>query len=418
MSTNVEPPPYDNDTAKTVMDEKTATQPVVDNLDPSLLDPSATASSSRAASDKSALDSQNASRAPSFVSAEAGETIKTPFTDPLPGCKPASSADLTPEQETKYASLLSVVSTWDKIPTTSARNSPTAPITDDERMWLTRECLLRYLRAVKWNPNEAPKRLLATLIWRREYKLETFTPDYISPENETGKQVILGFDNDARPCLYLNPAKQNTQKSERQIQHLVFMLDRVIEMMGPGQETTALLINFKNSSGSSNPSVGQGKQTLTILQGHYPERLGRALISELPWYVTTFFKLISPFIDPVTKSKMKFNEPLSNHVPAQQLWSDYGGEAHFKYSHTDYWPALNAICEEKRKAYKERWVQAGKKVGEYEAYLRGGDQMSLAQLIDHAGKMVDGTDAVGSKERVNEIDNAVAKGVENLKVAE
>jgi len=147
-------------------------------------------------------------------------------------------------------------------------------------MWLTRDCLLRYLRATKWSPTEAPKRLLATLTWRREYGLDTFTPSYISPENETGKQVILGYDFEGRPCLYLNPSKQNTAKSDRQLHHLVFMLERVIDLMGPGQETSALLINFKESSSGSNPSVGQGKQTLVILQGHYPERLGRALISE------------------------------------------------------------------------------------------------------------------------------------------
>ena len=258
-----------------VIDEKTVVQPTVDSLDAST-----TTISSRAPSTKSALASTVTSQAPSFVSATVGEIIKVPFTDPLPSCKPTPRTDLTPEQETKYATLLATVSTWEKIPTSAARGAPTAPVTEDERMWLTRECLLRYLRATKWNSAEAPKRLLATMIWRREYKLDTFTAEYISPENETGKQVLLGFDNEARPCLYLNPAKQNTQKSERQIQHLVYMLERTIDMMGPGQETTALLINFKNSSGSSNPSVGQGKQTLTILQGHYPERLGRALISE------------------------------------------------------------------------------------------------------------------------------------------
>ena len=110
--------------------------------------------------------------------------------------------------------------------------------------------------------------------------METWTPEHISPENESGKQVILGYDNSARPCLYLNPGKQNTKKSERQIQHLVYMLDRVIDMMDPGQETTALLINFKGATGGGAPSVAQGRQVLGILQGHYPERLGRACIAD------------------------------------------------------------------------------------------------------------------------------------------
>lgn len=147
-------------------------------------------------------------------------------------------------------------------------------------MFLTRECLLRYLRATKWDVAGALKRLQSTLSWRREYGADTFTADYISPENETGKQVVMGYDNDARACLYLNPAKQNTKMSDRQIHHLSFMLDRVIDMMPPGQETTALLINFKGAASGNVPSVGQARSVLNILQNHNPERLGKALISE------------------------------------------------------------------------------------------------------------------------------------------
>ncbi len=232
-----------------------------------------------------AAQSSSASVTSQAALKEGGKTeplgpVKEPFPYPLDTCKPVPPADLTADQETKYAALLATVSSWTEIPDTSARNSPTSPITDDERMWLTRECLLRYLRATRWSSIEAPKRLLSTLVWRREYGLKSFTAEYISPENETGKQFIQGFDNEARPCLYLNPSKQNTPRSERQIQHLVFNLERVIDLMGPGQESLALLINFKDSSAGSNASVGQGRQVLTILQSHYPERLGRAIISD------------------------------------------------------------------------------------------------------------------------------------------
>ncbi|OCL07370.1 CRAL/TRIO domain protein [Glonium stellatum] len=302
---------------------------------------------------------------------------KQPLAQPAPSCKPAPRAPFTAEQQTKYNEVLSAVSSWADIPETSARNAPTSPLTDQERLWLTRECILRYLRATKWNTPAAVKRLLETVVWRREYGVYNFTADYIAPENGTGKQVIFGFDNEGRPCLYLNPNKQNTKQSERQVQHLVFMLERVIDLMAPGQETLALLINFKDSSASSNPSVGTGKQVLNILQNHYPERLGRALISHLPWYVTTFFKLISPFIDPVTKSKMKFNEPLTDHVPASQLLRTSGGNVDFIYDHDVYWSALNALCGQKQKECHERWEIAGKKIGESEVYLNGGNEGSV-----------------------------------------
>jgi hypothetical protein len=219
---------------------------------------------------------------PSEVQVQALGPVTTPFPHPLPECKPVPQAELTPDQQRRYDDLLAQIHTWTEIATSNSWRPSKELLTDEDRLWLTQDCLLRYLRATGWDINQASKRLQATLTWQREYGMRGWTPEYISPENETGKQVILGYDNDARPCLYLNPSKQNTAKSDRQLHHLVFMLEKVIDIMVPGQESTALLINFKDTggSGAAGPSVGQGKQTLNILQGHYPERLGRALISE------------------------------------------------------------------------------------------------------------------------------------------
>ncbi|KAF2763920.1 CRAL/TRIO domain-containing protein [Teratosphaeria nubilosa] len=327
--------------------------------------------------------------------------LKTPIPTPSTACKPAPQRTLTPEEETKYATVLAAVSQWTSLPSTTAKGAPSAPIQDHERMWLTRDCLLRYLRATKWKTPDALKRLQATITWRREYGADTFTADYISPENETGKQLVLGYDNEARPCLYLNPAAQNTKMSDRQIHHLCYMLDRTIDMMPPGQESACLLINFKGAATGNVPSSAQARAVLNILQGHSPERLGKALISELPWYVSTFFKLISPFIDPVTREKMKFNEDLKKYIPAQQLWKKYSGDLDFVYEHDTYWPALNEECKRRREAYRARWERAGKRVGEYEAYLRGGEHPSLQQVLDQANGRVDGELADAAAKKLN-----------------
>jgi hypothetical protein len=163
---------------------------------------------------------------------------------------------------------------------TTAADAPREPLTDADRLWLTRECLLRYLRASKWDAAAALKRLAATLAWRREYGLLGFTHEYISPENATGKQLILGYDDRGRPALYLNPSRQNTERSERQLQHLFYNVERVIDLMGPGQESLALLVNFMDTRRGQGASMGQATMTMSVLQNHYPERLGRALITE------------------------------------------------------------------------------------------------------------------------------------------
>lgn len=156
------------------------------------------------------------------------------------------------------------------------------------------------------------------------------------------------------------------------------MLENTIDIMPPHVESMAILCNMKQGAGKS-PSVGQARSFLSIVQTHYPERLGRALVMNVPWMVWTFFKLINPFIDPVTKEKMKFDEDLRKLVPPGQLLKEYGGDVSFEYKHESYWPAYCGLAEERRRGMMERWETAGKVVGESEVYLRGGEEESVGK---------------------------------------
>lgn len=98
----------------------------------------------------------------------------------------------------------------------------------------------------------------------------------------------------------------------------------------------------------------------------------------MPWIVSGFFKIITPFIDPVTREKLKFNDDMKQYVPAEQLWSsDWNGDLDFEYDHETYWPALNEMCKQKREQRLARWAAAGKVVGESEEYLSGGTDVSV-----------------------------------------
>ncbi|KAL9109861.1 MAG: hypothetical protein Q9227_005564 [Pyrenula ochraceoflavens] len=311
--------------------------------------------------------------------------VKKPFAKPLDSVKAPPPRQLNSEQQAKYKSLLEKVLKWTEIPNTLAKNPPKAALTESERMFLTRECLMRYLRATKWNVTEAETRLMSTLSWRREYAVESkLTPEHISVENETGKQLITGFDVDARPCLYMFPNRQNTEKTPRQVEHLVFMLERLLDLMVPGQETLTLLINFSETKSGQGATLAQGRQVLWILQNHYPERLGRACITNLPFYIWGFFKLITPFIDPLTKEKLKFNEEMSLTVPKEQLLEKCGGHVQFEYDHSVYWPALIQLADDRRQKMRERWEKGGKRIGEHEDYMRGAAMPSLveSELLD------------------------------------
>lgn len=60
-------------------------------------------------------------------------------------------------------------------------------------------------------------------------------------------------------------------------------------------------------------------------------------------------------------------------MPPSQLLKTHGGDVHFVYDHDVYWPALNELAAKKRAMMEEKWVEAGKKVGESEYFLRGGE---------------------------------------------
>ncbi|CAA7266872.1 unnamed protein product [Cyclocybe aegerita] len=248
-------------------------------------------------------------------------------------------------------------------------------LTDDEKFWLSRECLLRYLRAVKWkNAHAAIHRLEATLSWRRQFGLyDLVSASHVEPEAVTGKEILYGYDVKGKPAFYMIPSRQNTNEATRQVQYAVWMLERCIDLMEPGVENIALLINFADRA--KNPSIGTARTVLNILQDHYPERLGLALIINVPFLVNAFFKIIMPFVDPVTREKVKFNPHVLKDglfTPDMLMKEWWEGDHDFEYVHEKYWGDLVGLCEKRVTGWKKAWRAQGAKVGQSEwAYKKG-----------------------------------------------
>lgn len=258
---------------------------------------------------------------------------------------------------------------------------------EEECMWLSYECLLRYIRAAKHDVALAIKRIEDTLKWRRDFGIyDILTAELVEPEAVTGKEFLFGYDTCGRPGLYMCPSKQNTEEGPRQIQFVVWILERAIDLMGPGVETLALMINFADKA--KNSSISTARTVLNILQSHYPERLGVSLIAHLPWLLHAFFKLITPLIDPLTRTKMIFNpvqddrglwrsaearakgesndpkEPNARLFELDQLVHDgWGGTQMFAYDHDTYWPVLVEMCEKRREDMVRMWRKLGGVVG-------------------------------------------------------
>lgn len=137
------------------------------------------------------------------------------------------------------------------------------------------------------------------------------------------------------------------------------------------------MINYADKAKS--PSLATARAVLNILQDHYPERLGKALIIKIPFYVNAFFKLIMPFVDPVTREKIKFNPEVVKDgyfTPEMLMSGSWEGACDFEYEHDKYWPALVALCEDRKTAWFQRWRALGGTVGikEWDYKQDGTDQ--------------------------------------------
>ncbi|CBQ68595.1 related to PDR16-involved in lipid biosynthesis and multidrug resistance [Sporisorium reilianum SRZ2] len=303
------------------------------------------------------------------------------FPAPAPSVKLTPPAPLSESQQEKYEQMLQHFQSTHEYPTSLKHNSPKKPLDEWETMRnLSKESMIRYLRATKWDVASAKKRLTDTIAWRREYGVDSLKAEDLEPEAMTGKETILGYDNKGRPLHYMHPSRNTTEETPRQMQYAVWILERAIDLMPPGVEMLALLINFGGKK--RNPtSLSNAKLMLYILQNHYVERLGIALCINVPWIFKAFWNAIYPFIDPVTKGKCKFDEAIKHEVPNAQLASDFCGLLDFTYEHDKYWPQLVELTDRRRAEQLERFrTLCNAQIGASEWVIRGGDELGRSTV--------------------------------------
>jgi len=213
---------------------------------------------------------------------------------------------------------------------------------EEERAWLDDNCLCRYLRARNWELEKSLEMIRKTLEWRREYKPHKIVAKDIEIElKNDGKMYRHGFDKHGQPIVYMKPGKDNTGVPEKEwkVKYLVYIMEKCAKSIKPstGAEKLVWLIDFSNYSTMGGiPMAKISKEIVDILQNHYPERLGAAYIMNAPFMFEVFWKMISPFVDPITKQKVslmsKDFSKLHENVDLDQLEKEYGGTDSFVYN--------------------------------------------------------------------------------------
>ncbi|KAK1554555.1 hypothetical protein Q3G72_013871 [Acer saccharum] len=224
-------------------------------------------------------------------------------------------------------------------------NVEIGPLSGRSVQYCTDACLKRYLEARNWNVDKAKKMLEETLKWRSTYRPEEIRWNEVALEGETGKLFRASFhDRQGRSVLIMRPGFQNTKSIDDQIRHLVYLIENAILNLPEGQDQMAWLIDFTGWSLSTSVPIKSARDTIHILQNHYPERLAIAFLYNPPRIFEAFWKVVKYFLDAKTFQKVKFVYPknkdsvevMRSYFDEENLPIEFGGKATLQYDHEEF----------------------------------------------------------------------------------
>lgn len=213
-------------------------------------------------------------------------------------------------------------------------------------------CLLRFLRARKFDVAKAKLMFTESERWRREFKVDELYRTFDYQEKEEVDKVYPQFyhktDKDGRPVyieqlgnLDLNKLYQVTTP-ERQLQRLVveyekFQRERLpvcTALRNDGEliETSCTIMDLDGVGISQFWKVKTYvQQASQVAQDYYPETMGKFYIINAPYLFSTVWSFVKPWLDEVTVRKIsildhyKAKAALLEQIPPENLPYYLGG---------------------------------------------------------------------------------------------
>ncbi|KAK0238856.1 CRAL-TRIO domain-containing protein [Armillaria nabsnona] len=218
---------------------------------------------------------------------------------------------------------------------------------DEERM--DDELMLRFLRARKFDVVAAKKMLHECEQWRKEFGIEEIMKNFdFKEKRDVDKyypQYYHKMDKDGRPLYierlgYLNIKElYRITTQERQLQRLVYEYEKnynerlpaCSKACGHPVETSCTILDLWNVSLSNFYQVKDYVMSASSIgQNRYPESMGKFYIINAPWAFSAVWRIIKPWLDEVTVSKIDiigsdYKDKLLAQIPAENLPKDFGG---------------------------------------------------------------------------------------------
>jgi hypothetical protein len=197
-----------------------------------------------------------------------------------------------------------------------------------------------------------------TLEWREKYKPWRVTPSVLR-ENEVGWVYYHGFSpaapgekhTDARHAIvYLRPGIHPVQDSAAYFRAILNTVDRAIgESLHSSHGRVGkfnVLVDAKGASLKTLPDFAHFKQAITMLQDHYPSRLGMLFLVNM----SRTAEIIVHFVKPLITKEVRDKIHILSHGPEQRVaelesfigkesipdW--LGGSLVYRFNVHDYYP--------------------------------------------------------------------------------
>jgi hypothetical protein len=204
---------------------------------------------------------------------------------------------------------------------------PASKVTDDAT-------LQRFLYARELNVEKACEMFVKYRKWR-----QTCVPLGYIPEtmvcNEVKQNFVYmqGFDKMGRPIMVLLLARHIACEStiEDFRRFVVYAFDKMSASATRGQTKFSIIADFDDWA-YKNVNLRGTIAAVQTLQDFYPERLGKVYLIHRPYIFWAAWKIVSPFIDKVTRQKIVFTddkrvkETLLKDIDENQLPEIYGGK--------------------------------------------------------------------------------------------
>ncbi|KAF6241265.1 hypothetical protein HO173_001060 [Letharia columbiana] len=222
--------------------------------------------------------------------------------------------------------------------------------------------LLRFLRARKWNVQNALIMLISTMHWRMQ---EMHVDDDIVRRGEAGalddsinsnsptkkeghdfltqmrlgKSFLHGTDKEGRPLTFVRVKlhKQGEQSEASLERFTVYTIETARLLLSPNVDTAAIIFDMTDFS-MANLDYGPVKFMIKVFEANYPESLGVVLVHKSPWMFQGVWKLIRGWLDPVVAGKVHFTknvEELAEFVERSHIIRELGGDDPWTYQYVE-----------------------------------------------------------------------------------